>query len=223
MKRSCAFVNCRPSTILLCSVFLVVSTVSCGSNENAPAAGGGSQSDARGTGGAGGGDAANAPQAGSSGQGDAAADLLAKGPDLASVALDSSPSESGRDASYPTLSPDADATGCGKIPAGAVFSDSYGCACALCGRNGIATFLGIGCSSLKPALPCQSQADCSSGACIFEPGCSPGGGHCVANPSCSFLTGFTAQDYCGCDGQTFLVDVNHAYPDRPYSHLGACP
>jgi len=191
---------------------------------NSPGAGGGSQADARGSGGAGGGDAANAPaQAGSAGQGDAASDILAKGPDLASVALDAPSSESDRDASQPKPSPDADATGCGNIPAGAVFSDSYGCSCSLCVGNGIGESLGIGCSSFNPALPCQSQADCTAGVCIFEPGCSPGGGHCVAHPACSYLAGFAAHDYCGCDGQTFLVDVNRSYPDRPYSHLGACP
>jgi hypothetical protein len=124
------------------------------------------------------------------------------------------------------------------FPVGAVFSD--GCGCCTCNSLGWSCYGGNQCTrlidggiqSLMSIPPCQSDDDCSkmvgAGAvCVFDPGCSPGQGRCVSNPSsvCAAYASDIAHDYCGCDGQTFHVGVSGAknYPDRTYAQIGPCP
>lgn len=116
-----------------------------------------------------------------------------------------------------------------QVPAGAVYND--GCNCCVCLATG-RVCEGAGC--LIPDggvgdIRCQSDSDCaaalsSAAVCIFDQGCSPGIGTCSHTPICPLFGGPYAQDYCGCDGQTFHVGIAGAkqYPDRPYSHLGGC-
>jgi hypothetical protein len=116
-----------------------------------------------------------------------------------------------------------------RIPVGAVYND--GCNCCVCLATGGAC-QAVACvdgGSFQWGARCQSDSDCAaamfSGAvCMFDQGCSPGQGVCSATMYCPLEVGI-AQDYCGCDGQTFHVGIQGAkqYADRPYSHLGACP
>jgi hypothetical protein len=118
-----------------------------------------------------------------------------------------------------------------------VFSD--GCGCCTCAADGAICYGGNTCSysvdgglqSLASIPPCRTDDDCSSAVnaeafCVFDQGCTPGQGRCVlvTSNSCSTFTSEIAQEYCGCDGKSFLVGVSGAknYPDRPYTYLGSC-
>jgi hypothetical protein len=121
-----------------------------------------------------------------------------------------------------------------RLPVGAIYSD--GCNCCLCLANGGNCQAALcrgpadgGQAYWTDTTPCQSDADCAvsmwAGAlCIFDQGCSPQQGRCNSNGICPLSEGY-ARDYCGCDGKTFHVGATPGgeYPNRGYSHLGACP
>ena len=68
----------------------------------------------------------------------------------------------------------------------------------------------------KEGSPCASGSECTSGTCVFEPGCAPPKGKCTAGPipPCA-----VANPYCGCAlGKTY----NACLPTLPFSHAGAC-
>ena len=69
----------------------------------------------------------------------------------------------------------------------------------------------------KEGTPCASGSECTSGLCVFEPGCSPPKGKCTGGPmpACA-----VANPYCGCAlGKTY----NACLPTLPFSHAGKCP
>jgi hypothetical protein len=69
----------------------------------------------------------------------------------------------------------------------------------------------------KEGSPCASGSECTSGFCVFEPGCTPPKGKCTGGPipPCA-----VAHAYCGCAlGKTY----NACLPTVPFSHVGACP
>lgn len=69
----------------------------------------------------------------------------------------------------------------------------------------------------KEGSRCASGSDCTSGVCVFEPGCTPPKGQCTAGPMppCA-----VANPFCGCAlGKTYHACL----PTLPFSHAGACP
>ena len=119
-----------------------------------------------------------------------------------------------------------------RIPAGASYAN--GCNCCVCTPDGQPACQGAACS--VPGgdggaldhypLTCQSDADCLSGVCAFNPGCNSPSGTCMGGRVCPlFVLGATPVDqiqYCGCDGTTFSLELLRQYPYRPYRHVGAC-
>ncbi len=132
----------------------------------------------------------------------------------------------------PAAGPTCDLPDGRTIEDGAVYAD--GCDCCQCGSGcqGAACMRPNGDGGYVDSTttaPCHSDADCRAAmapstvaVCAFDPGCGQPQGHCMGSPLCLFSG--LQQSYCGCDGQTFSVGgSNKGYPDRPYSHLGACP
>jgi hypothetical protein len=93
------------------------------------------------------------------------------------------------------------------------------CNCCVCGADGHATCSALGCRDAGEGGACQSDKDCSGGqVCAFNPGCGNPVGYCFSSHFCPL---YVAQQYCGCDGQTFTAAIAQ-WPAHPYSHVGAC-
>lgn len=70
-----------------------------------------------------------------------------------------------------------------------------------------------GASSSFPS--CTSSADCGSGTCLFDAGCTNPVGRCVGVQVGSWGS---AQSYCSCAG----VTLQGSAPREPYAHAGPC-
>ena len=64
---------------------------------------------------------------------------------------------------------------------------------------------------------CDAGDDCSSGVCEGL-GCGPGEGRCA--PAGARTCTADAQNFWGCDGQTFVS--SGSCPGRRYAYLGVC-